>query len=90
MEIISFKEANTIYAEDQSKYKSLPCFRYNVEEGRLACCWKLTFFERLQVLFTGKIWHNILTFYQPLQPQLLQVNKPKDMNWENDINTKLI
>jgi hypothetical protein len=28
------------------------------------------------VLFSGLIWHQILTFNGPLQPQLLTVEKP--------------
>jgi protein gp37 len=49
-------------------------------DGRLACCWRLSFKERLVVLFTGKIWHQVLTFKQPLQPQLLGVEKPRMMS----------
>lgn len=31
----------------------------------------------LAVLWRGTIWHQVLTFNQPLQPQLLSVDKPE-------------
>ncbi|MGE5528072.1 MAG: hypothetical protein ACM3X6_02890 [Patescibacteria group bacterium] len=36
----------------------------------------MTFYERIKVLFSGRMWLNLLTFDQPLQPQLLSVDKP--------------
>ena len=33
--------------------------------------------ERLQILLTGRIWHEVLTFNGPLQPQMLMVEKPE-------------
>lgn len=77
MDIIKFPEQTTTYAEDQPQYQPLPAFKVpNDPEGRIVCCWRLSFVERLKVLFTGLIWHEILTFNQPLQPQLLEVDKP--------------
>ena len=77
MKLIVFKEVNTTYAEDQPEYRPLPAYKYtNDAEGRIVCCWGLSFFERVKLLFTGKLWHSILTFNQPLQPQLLQIDKP--------------
>jgi hypothetical protein len=74
MELIEFPEANTIYAKDQPQYRPLPA--YKTTEGEIVCCWKLSLRERLILLFTGKIWHSIMTFNHPLQPQLLEVTKP--------------
>lgn len=39
---------------------------------------KLIKFPEHNVVYAenGKIWHRILTFGQPLQPQLLEIDKP--------------
>jgi len=76
MKLIEFSEQTNVIAEDQPEYQPLPAFRYNDTDGTIACCWKLTFWERIQVLLSGRIWHRVLTFNQPLQPQLLTVGKP--------------
>jgi hypothetical protein len=76
MNIVSFPEQTLVYAKDQPQYRPLPAYRYCDAEGRIACCWSLSWRERLRVLFTGRIWQQILTFDQPLQPQLLTVEKP--------------
>lgn len=77
MNIIEFPEQTTVYAKDQPQYRALPAYRYRDDgEGRIVCCWSLSWRERLRVLLTGRVWHQILTFNQPLQPQLLGVEKP--------------
>jgi hypothetical protein len=78
VKLIEFKENNTTFAKDQKQYNPLPAYRYgNDSEGRIVCCWRLTFRERMRVLMFGVIWHHILTFYRPLQPQLLSIDKPE-------------
>jgi hypothetical protein len=37
----------------------------------------LTWRERLRVLLGGVLWHQVLTFKGPLQPQLISVDKPE-------------
>lgn len=74
MEIVTFKECNTVYAENQPEYLSLPAYR--ADDGRITSCWKLSFFERLKVMFRGKVFLQVLTFNQPLQPLLMLVNNP--------------
>lgn len=76
MELIDFPEQNTVFAKDQPEYRRLPAHRFNDDDGRIACCWQLSWRERLRVLFTGRIWQQVLTFNNPLQPQLLTVEKP--------------
>jgi len=76
MTLIEFPEQTTVYAKNQTEYKPLPAYRFCGVDGRIACCWQLTWRERLTVFLTGKIWHQVLTFNQPLQPQLLTVEKP--------------
>jgi len=81
MKIIDFKEVNVTYAEDQVEYLSLPV--YKRDDGEITCCWKLSFWEKVKVLFTGCLWLSILTFNFPLQPIKLSVHKPDDMEEEN-------
>ena len=76
MDIVSFPEQTIVYAENQPQYRQLPAYHFGGAEGRIACCWSLSWRERIRVLLTGQIWHQILTFNQPLQPQLLTVEKP--------------
>jgi hypothetical protein len=76
MKLINFKEVNVTFAKDQPEYLPLPAYRWNDSMGKITCCWKLSFFERLVILFTGNLWHSVLTFNKPLQPQLLEIKKP--------------
>jgi hypothetical protein len=76
--LVEFKERNLSIAKDQPEYLPLPCHVFdNDDSGKIAFCWQLTLIERLKVLFTGKLWHQVLTFKQPLQPQMLCVKKPE-------------
>ena len=74
MDIIEFPEQTVVFAKDQPQYRQLPA--HVDSHGRITCCWRLTWRERLKLLITGRIWHQVLTFHQPLQPQLLLIEKP--------------
>lgn len=77
MRLVEFSEQTCVIAKVQPEYLPLPAHRWHGDpEGRITCCWSLTWRERLQVLFTGRIWHQVLTFNRALQPQLLLVEKP--------------
>ena len=77
MKLVEFPEQTVVIAKDQPEYLPLPAHRFDGDtQGRIACCWQLTWRERLAVLLGGKLWHQVLTFNQPLQPQLLTVEKP--------------
>ncbi len=79
-----FPEHTVVYAKDQPEYVPLPVYQFQDNgKGEIVCCWKLSIKERWKLLFSGKIWHNILTFNNPLQPQLLSVTKPKMPNHTN-------
>ena len=73
MEPVKFPKHNVVYAENQPEYLDLPAYA-DTEES--ISCWKLGWFERLKILFTGTLWLRQLNFGQPLQPQLPQVNFP--------------
>lgn len=77
MKLVQFVEANIVIAKDQPQYIPMPAHSYLDEHGMITCCWQLSFIERIKLLFSGKIWHSILTFNKPLQPQMLEVDKPR-------------
>lgn len=77
MTISPFPEQNTVFANDQPEYLPLPAYKFNDAQGRIVCCWNLSWRERLAVLFSGRVWQQVLTFNQPLQPQKLTVEKPE-------------
>jgi hypothetical protein len=81
VKLTSFPEQNGVLAKSQPQYIPMPVHFTNDQDGRMICCWRLTFFERIRILFSGKVWHQVLTFHQPLQPQLLTISKPRDMIW---------
>jgi hypothetical protein len=76
-ELVEFPEVTVIIAKDQPQYRPLPAHRVPGDpQGRIVFCWKLNFLARLRVLFTGELWHQVLTFNHPLQPQQLDAVKP--------------
>lgn len=77
------KEELVYYAENQPEYTTLPMWRdpYIEDINGYRCSrWKLTWKERLQVLFGGSLWLSVLTFDRPLQPVLLQTVCPLKIN----------
>ena len=66
--------AETVYAKDQPEYQPLPVFRF--DDGTVLTRWRLTFWERLRVLWTGNVYLWQLTFNRPLQPVMLEASKP--------------
>lgn len=76
MKPIRFTGWNTSFADDQPEYQPLPGHMRQGPEGEFISCWKFTFFERIYLLFSGKIFLAVWTFNQPLQPQLPYVQNP--------------
>lgn len=74
MKIIKFKECNIVYAENQPEYLPLPS--HKSDDGRVTSCWGLSFLERLRVTLTGRIYLQVLTFNNPLQPLKMSVSNP--------------
>lgn len=74
MKPVTFKEQNCVFAEDQPEYLPLPC--HKTVDGEVVSCWKLTFRERVKLMFTGRMWWSVLTFGHPLQPQCPHVDYP--------------
>jgi len=74
MKVLKFKECNCTYAKDQPEYLQLPAFK--AEDGEIVTCWRVSIKECIKILFTGRIWLNILTFNKPLQPLKMTCSKP--------------
>ena len=83
MNIVKFPECNVTYAENQPEYRPLPALK--MEDGEIVTCWKPSIRERLKILFSGKIWLNVLTFNKPLQPLLISANKPFQMDGVSNV-----
>ena len=73
MKPIKFPEQNCTFAENQPEYLPLPVFKD--ENGVVISCWKLSFNERIRVLFYGRLWQSMLSFNKPLTPSFLAVKK---------------
>jgi hypothetical protein len=78
MKPTAFKQQNCVYAEHQQEYLPLPSHKDS--DGVVTTCWYLSFRERIQVLFTGKLYNQIMTFNHPLQPQRPSVKNPLETN----------
>lgn len=71
MRAVKFKEANIEIAKNQEEYHTLHAFRAPPEAdryGQTITCWTMSWKEWFRFIFTGKIYLNVLTFNEPLQP----------------------
>ena len=64
----------TVYAKDQSEYNPLPVWRD--EDGTVLSRWHCDWRERLRILTTGDVYLWQMTFNQPLQPVVMQADRP--------------
>ena len=76
MEPVTFKEYNIIFAKNQPEYLPLPAHVCNTDDRIVTTCWKLTWKERLQILFSGQFYFQQMTFGHPLQPQKPSIRNP--------------
>jgi len=74
MDVVYFEGINCIFAEDQPQYRPLPTHRDN--ENIITSCWRLSFRERIRVLIKGRVYLQLKTFGEPLQPQLMFTINP--------------
>lgn len=75
MNPIHFKEVNVEFAKDQPEYNTLPAFINDSPKGEVITCWRLSFKERLYILFNGNVWLSLMTFNSPLTPSYMSVKK---------------
>jgi len=77
---IAFKGHNVVIAKDQPQYLPLPAHvnpRDNT--GLTTFCWRLSWRERWKLFWGGHLWHQVMTFNRPLQPQLLSGERPEGL-----------
>ena len=65
---VHFKGVNADVDKNQKEYISFPCFSVGGNNGFVISCWKLSFLQRIYLLFTGKMWHAQSNFGKELQP----------------------
>lgn len=73
MKPTKFKECNLEYAKNQPEYNSIHVFK--TDDGEVITYWKMSFLERLRVLFKGGIWLSLQTFNRGLTPSFMSTKK---------------
>lgn len=71
-----FPQATITAAKDQPEYQPLPMCLSGHDDGCMATCWKLTWWERIKLLWRGVIWIEVLTFHRGIPPQRPSVDPP--------------
>lgn len=78
MKTVEFKECNITYAKNQPEYLPLRC--HISRDGMVTSCWGLSLIERIKVVWSGKIYLQILTSNHTsnytLQPLKMMANNP--------------
>lgn len=73
----NFSWHNRVFARGQAPYLPLSAHLTPGDStGRVTTCWRLSLLERLVVLLRGRVWHQALTFNEPLQPVKLAAREP--------------
>lgn len=62
-----------MWAKNQQPYLPLPAY---TDHEQTISCWRLTWRERLRVLWSGRLWLRQLNFGRALQPQCPMVESP--------------
>lgn len=75
MKPVEFKHQNVVFARNQPEYQPLPALKLDTPEGYVISCWKLSFLDRVKIIFTGRLWLSLMSFNKPLTPSLLSVNR---------------
>jgi len=73
MKPVKFKECNVEFAKDQPEYNNLHAFR--ADNGEVITFWKMSFIERVRVLFKGGVWLSLQSFNKPLTPSFMTTKK---------------
>lgn len=78
MKPVDFEGQTHVLAKDQPQYQPQyqPLPVHVTDDGVVTSCWKLSWFDRLNALLTGRVYVCQLTFWNALQPQLLSVARP--------------
>ena len=74
MNVGEFKESNSTIGHGDEKFD---VHLDGGEEGGVVICWKLDMWERVWVLFTGRVWQHNLTYGHDLQTCGVSIEKPR-------------
>lgn len=85
MKPVEFKHQNIVFAKDQPEYQPLPALKINSPTGEVISCWKLSFSERIKVLFLGRVWLSLMSFNKPLTPSFMSVNRKEVFSHPDDL-----
>lgn len=75
MKPISFKGQTTEIAKNQKEYITLPALVLKDDEGTVIFCIKMNLWERVWLLFTGKLWCAFLMFGKDMTPSKFSVRR---------------
>jgi hypothetical protein len=75
MKPIEFPQQNVVFAKDQKEYLPLPAYR-SANGHMVTSCWRMSVWERLRNLFSGRVYVTLLTFGGALQPQIIGITPP--------------
>jgi len=81
MKPVKFKGQNTVIKSKSNDFYDMPILVSDTTEGHVVMCYKLSFIERIRVLFTGRIWLSVLSFKKPLKPMFLGTKKKELIKW---------
>ena len=70
---VEFPQQTVVWAKNQPPYLPLPAY---TNERETISCWKLTFTERIKILFYGNLWLRQMNFGDRLQPQSISIDTP--------------
>jgi hypothetical protein len=73
MSPIEFPEQTVVWAKNQPPFLPLPAW---TNERETISLWKLTWRERIALLFTGRLWHRQMNFGHKLQGVSMSVETP--------------
>jgi len=76
MKPITFPQCNVKIAENQDEYLTLPAHHAGDIQGTVTTCWELSPDEIEEVRKTGKIYLQLWTFNQPVQPIQMHTTNP--------------
>ena len=88
MKALNFKHQTVVFAENQPQYTPLPALKLETKEGEVIFCMGLSFWERLRVLFLGKIWVSLMMFGNDLTPSFHSTRR-KDVYSHPDDNKSI-
>ncbi len=84
MKPISFKGQSTEIAKNQKEYVTLPALQLDDAEGSVIFCIKMRFWERVWLLFTGKLWCSFLMFGKDMTPSEFSVRRSDFFTFEKE------